>query len=266
MRWNNNVNMYIKNNNNTIEKILKTTAFSLVEVIAALAISGITLVTLVKISLESTTQSLKNDSADRATQIASNTIDTLLQIKTNSGKDLCNIGNVATSPNDSLYYLIDTSADPNVTKPSITTSRPSTYTNKNIRVEYLTSRGGMFQSGFVLGQDNLLAQKDKDNGFFRGIYITSDINDNQYNIIRTTVIVYWNLYGKDNYYTTDSSFSVADICPDTGKHLTTPTPSVIPTSTVAVSPTITPTPTPTNTPTHTRIGPPISGPPMVNQI
>ena len=210
--------MPINTKANKIKKLLRKTGFSLVEVVAAVAISGITIVSIVKVSLTASAQAVQNDNADRATQIASNTINSLLQFKSISGHTFFCLKDSANNPSDNgVYYL---GQDPFTNIITLSKTAPNIKTQAII-VPYLQNRTGQEYtiSGIEFGQDNLLTPNDVDNRFYRAIYMEYDKNSL---IVKTNVIIYWSLNDKDNFYSSDYSFNVADVCQPS--FTSTPTP------------------------------------------
>ena len=189
-------------------RILKRSAFSLIEVLAALAISGITIVAMVKISLESNAQAIKNNIADRATQIASNTIDTLLQLKNSQPLFYCSLN----SNPEKWSYFDNSTGTLMLNKASLSASLPKKFMDvpyyDNLFIPPPPSPN---LQTFI--QDSILSSNTTDNtdGFYRSIRLEPDsVTANK--IIHATVMIYWNLYGHDYFYVNQYEFTSSDIC------------------------------------------------------
>lgn len=219
--------MYMRNfKKKNLSKLLSKTGFTFIEVMAALAISSISLVAMVKISLQMTQLALQNDAADEATQIASQTAEDLIRLRQGDTTStipviysLC--GGSGLDSSDSATYTpsqyTSTTYNPQRFFPmyfvkdsnnSLSLRHNNIYTGSNLavgkKVDSLSTPTQPYVVDFV--KDNYM---DTNDIFYR--FIGLQYNPT-YKIMLSQVIVYWSLYGKDYYYVSYPTFSLAGIC------------------------------------------------------
>jgi hypothetical protein len=182
---------------------LRKSGFTFVEILAALSISMISILTMTKLSLEMVQLSLKNQSADFATQTSSKTAETLIQLRQTSSINGIYTGMCTATINPyTIEVYFDKAGktnDINLLKYSPLLPNPFP-TKRNVPVPQLDGE----LVDFV--KDDLM---DPNDIYYKSVKL---IYNKTYKTVSGRVVVYYSLYGKDFFYVGNVVYSLASIC------------------------------------------------------
>ncbi|MEI7604107.1 MAG: prepilin-type N-terminal cleavage/methylation domain-containing protein [bacterium] len=180
-----------------LKKVASKKAFTMIEVLMALVLSSLSLVVISKISFEMTKLSITNELTDISTVISSSTSEILLKMRkqNNAASNFCK----STYNNYTPVFLTYNSTT-NLITTSVTAAA-----DMNPVGPYFPAQITDKPSGLYFVQDNMLETEYKTKGFYRSIevkYVQA------YNMVNVRTSIYWNVYGKENYYVNYGAFSV----------------------------------------------------------